>query len=326
MQPATAVSAANLPEPADLRRAPAPLAGQRPLLARQGLSDRALAWLFVGPTIALLLAFNIFPLLWTIYLSFTNFRANRPNVAIEWLGISNYQRVLNNEAIWETMRTTAHFLCASITLQLVLGFGLALLLNRKFRSHSFWSTAILLPMMLAPAVVGTFWKYFFEPQYGIFNAIARALGFSGNFTMLGDTQLSPWAIVLVDTWMWTPYVMLLLLAGLRSIPSYLYEAAEIDRASEWTKFWRITLPMVMPFIILALLFRSIENFKMFDLVDQLTNGGPGSVTELASIHLKREAFEKWRTGYSSALAIILFVAIYGMSLVTVRFLDKVKQR
>jgi len=327
MQPQAAASAANLPEPADeVRRAPAPLAGQRPLLARQGLSDRALAWLFVGPTIALLLAFNIFPLLWTIYLSFTNFRANRPNAAIEWLGISNYQRVLNNEAIWETMRTTAHFLCWSISLQLLLGFGLALLLNRKFRSHSFWSTAILLPMMLAPAVVGTFWKYFFEPQYGIFNAIARALGFSGNFTMLGDTQLSPWAIVLVDTWMWTPYVMLLLLAGLRSIPSYLYEAAEIDRASEWTKFWRITLPMVMPFIILALLFRSIENFKMFDLVDQLTNGGPGSVTELASIHLKREAFEKWRTGYSSALAIILFVAIYGMSLVTVRFLDKVKQR
>jgi multiple sugar transport system permease protein len=303
-----------------------PVEGKRLLLARQGLSDRALAWLFVGPTIVLLFAFNIFPLLWTIYLSFTNFRANRPNAAIEWLGISNYQRVLNDEAIWENMRVTAHFLCSSIALQLLLGFGLALLLNRKFKSHSFWSTAILLPMMLAPAVVGTFWKYFFEPQYGIFNAIARFLGSSGNFTMLGDTQLSPWAIVLVDTWMWTPYVMLLLLAGLRSIPAYLYEAAEIDRASEWTKFWRITLPMVMPFIILALLFRAIENFKMFDLVDQLTNGGPGSVTELASIHLKREAFEKWRTGYSSAFAIILFVAIYGMSMVAVNFLNKVKQR
>jgi multiple sugar transport system permease protein len=294
--------------------------------ARQGLSDRTLAWLFTGPTIILLLAFNIFPLLWTIWLSFTNYRANRPNAAVEWIGLGNYSRVLSSEAIWETMRTTAHFLCASIALQLVLGFGLALLLNRRFRSHSFWSTAILLPMMLAPAVVGTFWKYFFEPQYGIVNAIARFFGSSGNFTMLGDTWLSPWAIVLVDTWMWTPYVMLLLLAGLRSIPPYLYEAAEIDRASEWTKFWRITVPMLMPFILLALLFRSIENFKMFDLVDNLTNGGPGSVTELASIHLKREAFEKWRTGYSSALAIILFVAIYGMSLVTVRFLDRVKQR
>ncbi|MDL9999752.1 sugar ABC transporter permease [Variovorax sp. J22P240] len=299
-------------------------------LPGQGLSDRALAWLFVGPTILLLLAFNIFPLIWTIWLSFTNFRANRPGADVLWVGISNYSRVLNDESIWENMRATAHFLTCSITLQLLLGFGLALMLNRRFRTHSFWSTAILLPMMLAPAVVGTFWKYFFEPQYGIFNYIVNffraPLGLAGSFTMLGDTTLSPWAIVLVDTWMWTPYVMLLLLAGLRSIPPYLYEAAEIDRASEWTKFWRITLPMVMPFIVLAVLFRVIENFKMFDLVDQLTNGGPGSVTELASIKLKREAFEKWRTGYSSALAIILFVSIYGLSLVTVRFLDRVKQR
>jgi len=292
----------------------------------QGLSDRALAWCFVGPTLVLLLAFNIFPLLWTVFLSFTNYRANRPNAELAWLGISNYRRVLGDEAMWEHMRATAHFLCWSIALQLLLGFALALMLNRRFRTHSFWSTAILLPMMLAPAVVGTFWKYFFEPQYGIFNRFVELFGGPGNLTMLGDTTLSPWAIVLVDTWMWTPYVMLLLLAGLRSIPAYLYEAAEIDRASEWTKFWRITLPMVMPFIILALLFRTIENFKMFDLVDQLTNGGPGSVTELASIALKREAFEKWRTGYASAFAIILFVAIYGLSLITVRFLDRVKQR
>ena len=293
---------------------------------QQGLSDKALAWIFVTPTILLLLAFNIFPLIWTIYLSFTNYRANRPGAEVVSVGIENYQRVLNSEAIWESMRATAGFLCVSITLQILLGFGLALLLNRKFRSHSFWSTAILLPMMLAPAVVGTFWKYFFEPQYGIFNYIANFFGNFGSFTMLGDTALAPWAIVLVDTWMWTPYVMLLLLAGLRSIPPYLYEAAEIDRATEWTKFWRITLPMVLPFIVLAVLFRAIENFKMFDLVDQLTNGGPGSVTELASITLKREAFEKWRTGFSSALAIIMFVAIYGMSLVTVRFLERVKQR
>jgi multiple sugar transport system permease protein len=315
------------PDPSSSRGAGGESSRAPALLGRgQGLSDRSLAWLFVGPTVLLLLAFNIFPLLWTIWLSFTNYRANRPGADSVWMGIANYKRVLNDPAIWEHMQVTAHFLCWSITLQLLLGFGLALMLNRKFRSHSFWSTAILLPMMLAPAVVGTFWKYFFEPQYGIFNQIVGFFGGPSSFTMLGDTQLSPWAIVLVDTWMWTPYVMLLLLAGLRSIPPYLYEAAEIDRASEWTKFWRVTLPMVMPFILLALLFRTIENFKMFDLVDNLTNGGPGSVTELASISLKREAFEKWRTGYASAFAIILFVAIYGLSLVAVRFLEKVKQR
>lgn len=314
----------TVPGPALHRTALAKAAAVGP--ARAGLSDRTLAWLFVGPTILLLLAFNIFPLLWTVWLSFTNFRANRPGAELITVGLDNYRRVLNNEAVWESLRATAHFLCWSIGLQLLLGFALALLLNRRFRTHSFWSTAILLPMMLAPAVVGTFWKYFFEPQYGIFNTGVNAVAQLGVFTMLGDTQLSPWAIILVDTWMWTPYVMLLLLAGLRSIPPYLYEAAEIDRASAWTTFWRITVPMVMPFLVLALLFRSIENFKMFDLVDQLTNGGPGSVTELASITLKREAFEKWRTGYASALAIILFVAIYGLSLVTVRFLERMKQR
>jgi multiple sugar transport system permease protein len=292
----------------------------------QGLSDKALAWVFVTPVIMLLLAFNIFPLVWTIYLSFTNHRANRPNQEVSWVGLDNYARVLSDEAIWENMRATAHFLCWSISIQLLLGFALALLINKKFRGHSLWSTAILLPMMLAPAVVGTFWKYFFEPQYGIYNYLTKFLGFDGEFTMLGDSNLSPWAIIIVDTWMWTPYVMLLLLAGLRSIPPYLYEAAEIDRASEWTKFWQVTFPMVLPFIVLAVLFRSIENFKMFDLVDQLTNGGPGSITELASIKLKREAFEKWRTGYASALAMILFVSIYALSLVTVRYLDKVKQR
>jgi len=304
-------------------------AAGRAARAARGLSDRSMAWLFVGPTIVLLLAFNIFPLLWTIYLSFTNYRANRPGAEVVNVGLDNYSRLLNDDSVWEYMNATAHFLTWSITLQILLGFALALLINKKFKHHSTVTTLILLPMMLSPAVVGTFWTYFFQPQYGIFNYIVNffgQVGEGGNFSMLSDVQLAPWAIVLVDTWMWTPYVMLLLLAGLRSIPDYLYEAAEIDRASEWTKFWRITLPMVMPFLILAVLFRSIENFKMFDLVNQLTSGGPGSVTELASINLKREAFEKWRTGYSSAFAIILFVSIYGLSLMAVRFLDRMKQR
>ena len=297
-----------------------PLTGTR----RTGLSDRSLAWLFVGPTVLLLLAFNIFPLLWTIYLSFTNYRANRPSAAVQWLGNLNYQRLLSDPEIWQHLQHTARFLISTLIIQMLLGFALAWFINRKFRGHAVITTLILLPMMLSPAVVGTFWTYFFQPQYGLFNTVARLFGSSGDFTMLGDVNLAPWAIVLVDTWMWTPYVMLLLLAGLRSIPGYIYEAAEVDRASEWTKFWRITLPMMLPFVMLAVLFRVIENFKMFDLVNQLTNGGPGSTTELAAITLKRQAFESWRTGYSSALAIILFVSIYGLASVLVRSLDRVK--
>jgi multiple sugar transport system permease protein len=144
--------------------------------------------------------------------------------------------------------------------------------------------------------------------------------------MIGDVRLAPWSIIMVDTWMWTPYVMLICLAGLRSIPDYIYEAAEVDRASSWRQFWSITLPMVMPFLMLAILFRAIENFKMFDMVNLLTSGGPGSTTEVASITLKREAFEKWRTGYSSALAIILFVTVFGAANIYVKVLNRVKQR
>lgn len=301
-----------------------------PRLATQlrGLSDKALAWLFIGPTMLILLVINIFPLLWTIKLSFTNYRANRPNAEVSNLGIDNYVAVLTDPDIWLAMQNTAHFLFWTITLQVLIGFALAYLIDRKFRGHGFWTTVILVPMMLSPAVVGNFWAFLYQPQVGLFNHVAALLSgvSASSFSMLGSVNLAPWAIVIVDTWMWTPYVMLICLAGLRSIPDYIYEAAEVDRASGWRQFWSITLPMVMPFIMLAVLFRGIENFKMFDMVNLLTSGGPGSATELASITLKREAFEKWRTGYSSAFAVILFVAVFGMANVYVKALNHVKNR
>ena len=293
-----------------------------------GLSDRAIAWLFITPTILLLLAINIFPLIWTISMSFTNFKANMGWVVPKNVGISNYLDILTDSDIWIAMQTTAHFVVWSIVLEVLLGFGLALLINRKFRGHSFWTTVILLPMMLSPAVVGNFWTFLFQPQIGLFNYVVSFFtGVDpGSFQMIGDVGLAPWTIVLVDTWMWTPYVMLICLAGLRSIPDYIYEAAEVDRASAWRQFWSVTLPMVMPFLMLAVLFRAIENFKMFDMVNLLTNGGPGSLTETVSITLKRAAFEKWQTGWSSALAIILFLTVFGAANIYVKVLNKVKQR
>jgi multiple sugar transport system permease protein len=293
----------------------------------RGLSDRAICWLFVGPTIVLLLAINIFPLIWTIYLSFTNYAANR-NAPIKDVGIRNYQRILTDPDTWAAMQVTAHFVIWTIVIETVLGFTLAYLIDKKFRGHGFWTTVILLPMMLSPAVVGNFWTFLYQPQIGIFNHIISL--FTGldpsSFQMLGEVSLAPWSIVIVDTWMWTPYVMLICLAGLRSIPDYIYEAAEVDRASAWRQFWSITLPMSMPFIMLAVLFRGIENFKMFDMVNLLTSGGPGSTTEVASITLKRQAFESWRTGYSSAFAIILFVTVFGLANIYVKALNRVKQR
>jgi len=290
------------------------------------MTDRKIKWLFISPTILLLLAINIFPLIWTIYLSFTNYRANRPGRPIDWVGLDNYRKLLTDSDVWGYLQTTAHFVSVSIILQTILGFGLALLLNKNFKGHSFWTTIILLPMMLSPAVVGTFWTYLFQPQSGIFSYFINFFANVGPLNMIGDVHLAPWAIIIVDTWMWVPYVMLICLAGLRSIPGSIYEAAEVDRASKWRQFWSITVPMVLPFLMLAILFRAIENFKMFDMVVQLTSGGPGSITELASINLKREAFEKWKTGYSSAFAVILFVTVFGAANMYVKAMNTVKNR
>ena len=292
----------------------------------RGLSDKAVAWIFITPTILLLLAINIYPLFYAISMSFTNFYANKVGKEIKWIGLKNYVKILGKEAIWERMQITANFMFWTLLLQALIGLGLAILLNRKFKGNELLTTLIVLPMMLSPAVVGVFWVYLYNPQVGLFNYIINFFYDFGSFDMIGNSSLAPWSIVIVDTWMWTPFTMLICLAGLRSIPNYLYEAAEVDRASQWQQFIHITLPTVLPFLLLALLFRGIENFKMFDMVVELTSGGPGSATELASIQLKREAFEKWKTGYSSAYAVILFVTIFGFGNVYVKVMNKIKDR
>ncbi len=245
---------------------------------------------------------------------------------IAWVGLKWYKKILSDEDVLANLQVTAHFLFWTIVLQGLIGLSLALLLNKKFKGHEVFTTIVVLPMMLSPAVVGVFWTYIYQPQAGIFNYIVNFFHDFGEFTMIGDVALAPWSIIIVDTWIWSPFVMLLCLAGLRSIPDYLYEAAEVDRASKWQQFIHITLPSVLPFLMLAILFRGIENFKMFDMVNELTGGGPGSVTELASIHLKRAAFEKWRTGYSSAFAVILFVTVFGAGNIYVKFLNRIKEK
>ena len=292
----------------------------------KGLSDRAVAWIFITPTLLLLLAINIYPLIYAISMSFTNFYANKLGREIKWVGLKNYAKILGKEAIREIMPITDSLIWWTLLLQAIIGLSLALLLNKKFKGNELLTTLIVLPMMLSPAVVGVFWTYLYNPQVGLFNYIVNFFYDFGSFDMIGSSTLAPWAIVIVDTWMWTPFTMLICLAGLRSIPNYLYEAAEVDRANRLQQFIYITLPSVLPFLLLALLFRGIENFKMFDMVVELTSGGPGSATELASIQLKREAFEKWKTGYSSAYAVILFVTIFGFGNVYVKVMNKIKDR
>ncbi|MFT7017528.1 MAG: multiple sugar transport system permease protein, partial [Cellvibrionaceae bacterium] len=178
-----------------------------PAVARRikGLSDRAIAWIFVSPTIVILLAINIFPLIWTIWLSFTNYRVNRPNNDVEFIGLRNYERILTDPDTWMTMQATAHFLFWTIFFQVLIGFALAYLINKKFKGNDMWTTIIVLPMMLSPAVVGNFWTFLYQPQIGFFNYIVSF--FTGidptSFSMIGDVTLAPWSIVIVDTWMWT---------------------------------------------------------------------------------------------------------------------------
>jgi multiple sugar transport system permease protein len=166
-----------------------------PSLSRKvrGLSDRAIAWIFVAPTIFLLLAINIFPLIWTVRLSFTNYAANKPNAEVKWVGLRNYERMLTDEGIWANMTTTAHFLIWTIFLQVIIGFTLAWLINRKFKGNDLLTTLIVLPMMLSPAVVGNFWTFLYQPQIGLFNYVVEL--FTGtpasSFSMLGPGGWRP---------------------------------------------------------------------------------------------------------------------------------------
>ena len=297
------------------------IAGMR--RAPRTLSDAALRRLFLWPTLALLIAFNIFPLLYSLYLSFTDYSAisSRPPV---WVGLQNYRDILNDTQLWIYFRNTGRYVVLSVLLETLVGFGLALLLRRKFWGSGIITTLILIPMMSSPVVVGLFWKLIYHPGYGIVNYM---LGFPAGRgpDWLASRDLAMWAVVIVDVWMWAPYVMLLCLAGLSAIPDYLYEAAEIDRAGALYTFWRITLPQVAPLLLIAILFRTIEAFKTFDLVMGLTGGGPGDATELVAVDLYRLAFlGQFNTGKSSALAYIVLVIITGVSNIYVRYLNKIK--
>ena len=290
---------------------------------RRPLSDATLQRLFLWPTLALLIAFNIFPLLYSLYLSFTDYSAiaNQPP---NWVGLQNYQEILGSGQLWHYFQTTGLYVVLSVGLETLVGFGLALLLRKRFFGSGLITTLILVPMMLSPVVVGLFWKLIYNPSYGIFNYL---LGFPAGRgpDWLGTPQLALWAVVFVDVWMWSPYVMLLCLAGLSAIPDYLYEAAEIDRSGAWYTFRRITLPMVAPLLLIAILFRTIEAFKTFDLVMGLTGGGPGDATELVAVNLYRIAFPQWQTGKASALAYIVLVIIIGVSNIYVRYLNQIKE-
>lgn len=276
------------------------------------------------PTLILLIVMNIFPLIWSLYLSFCEYEADKNQPAI-FRGIINYSKILSDPNIWSYFQTTAALVVLSVSIQFLIGFGLALILNRDFKAKGVITTLLLLPMMLSPVIVGLFWKFILDANWGLLNYFLDKLFKSGTIIWLTRPKMALFSLVVVDTWMWSPFMMLISLAGLSAVPKHLYEAAEVDRASAWFKFRRITLPLVSPLLLIALLFRTMDAFKLFDLVYVLTDkGGPGTATETVSMNLYKMAFERWDTGEACALAYILLIIIIALSNIYIKYLNKVK--
>ena len=286
--------------------------------ARRGLSDLSIRNLFIIPTIAFLIVFNIFPLIYSLGYSFTDFRASS-NAPAEFVGLQNYRDLLEDEHVWNNFTVTAKYVILSVGGQVLLGFGVAMLLNRSFPFKGLFTTLLLVPMMMSPVVVGLFWELLYSPSWGIIN---YALGL-GDFAWLSDPDVALYAIAITDIWMWSPFVMLLCLAGLSAIPQHLYEAAAIDRAGRWFTFTRITLPLVAPLLLIAIIFRTMEAFKTFDLAFIMSSQ---ETTELIAIKLYRLAFQEWQTGPSCALAYMVLIMVLAITNIYVKYLNRAKDR
>jgi len=286
--------------------------------ASRGLSDISIRNLFIIPTIVFLIVFNIFPLIYSLGYSFTDFRAST-NAPANFVGLKNYRELLNDPYIWNNFAVTAKYVIVSVLGQVVVGFGTAMLLNRDIPLKGLITTLLLLPMMLSMAVVGLFWKLLYDPSWGVINWVLDL----GKFQWLGDPKMALYAVAITDIWMWSPFVMLLSLAGLSAVPKHLYEAAAIDRAGTLYTFFRITLPLVAPILMIAVIFRTMEAFKTFDLAYVLSTQPS---TEVISIRLYKMAFQEWQTGRSCALAYIVLIMVLAITNIYVKYLNKVKER
>lgn len=265
--------------------------------------------LLVAPAIAVLFVMNIFPLLWSLGLSFFAYQSN--NQAIRFVGLNNYIKVLTNSIAapsnWDALINTALFVVCTVTVQMIMGFLLAMIFAKQFPLRKYLLILVLTPMMLSVVASGVFFTYYYDPTFGILSYVMGAI--TGQQFILMDNKFGAYAgIVFADAWMWSPFVMLLVLAGLVSVPKYLYEAAAIDRVSKWRQFWTITFPYIRGLLMLALLFRTIEAFKLYDLVYILIRGGQD--TKTIAYLITEIANEQNKTSEGAALSyVILFMVI-----------------
>lgn len=274
--------------------------------------EKIVGWLMIIPAMLLLGLVFIYPIARAFWLSL--FTENLgTGLQPVFSGFTNYSRMLGDGRFWQTLQNTTVFTVASVSLELLLGMAIALILNQSFRGRGIVRTIAIIPWALPTAVMGLAWAWIFNDQYGVVNDILLRLGLiDTGINWLGNPTLAMVALVIADVWKTTPFISIILLAGLQSIPEDIYEAHSLDGANAWQSFYQITLPLLMPQILISLLFRFAQSFGIFDLVQVMTGGGPAGATETVSIYIYSTVMRYLDFGYGAALVVVTFLILISV--------------
>ncbi len=260
------------------------------------------------PLVATLLVVMVYPLLFSFWISLHDYRLTRLD-DVRFIGAGNYLGLIDAPAFWNAVANTFTFVFGAVSLELAVGFGLALLLHRVRYFRNLYRSVLLTPMFITPIAVGLMFRYLLNLQLGVIPYLLGKIGLSVDWFGPGMALFS---IILIDVWQWTPFMLLLLLAGLESLPVAPFEAARVDGASAWLTFRRITLPLMRPVILVALIIRGLDAFKVFEYVYAITRGGPGDSTETILFHIYKTGFRFFRMGEAAAMAYVLIALTLGV--------------
>jgi multiple sugar transport system permease protein len=268
-------------------------------------------WPFVAPALIVVLAVIIFPWLFTIWMSLHEWKVGSPTT---FVGLANFVRLPNDPRFVEAIGHTMLYTALSVLLPLVFGTFAAVVFHQKFPARGFLRGVFIMPMMATPVAIALVWTMMFHPQLGILNYLLSLVGLPAQVWVFHPATVIP-SLVLVETWQWTPLVMLIVLGGLAAIPAEPYESAQIDGANIWQVFRYITLPLITPFLFIAAMIRMIDAVKSFDIIFAITQGGPGSASETINLYLYSVAFTYYDIGYGSAIAVVFFALIVTLAAV-----------
>jgi len=266
-------------------------------------------WPFVIPALVVVLAVIIFPWVFTIWMSMHEWKVGSPTT---FVGLANYLRLPTDPRFVEAVGHTLLYTALSVLLPLVFGTLAAIVFHQKFAARGFLRGIFIMPMMATPVAIALVWTMMFHPQLGVLNYLLSLVGLPPQLWVFNPTTVIP-SLVLVETWQWTPLVMLIVLGGLAAIPTEPYESAQIDGANFWQVFRFITLPLIMPFLFIAGMIRMIDAVKSFDIIFEITQGGPGSASETINVYLYSVAFVYYDLGYGSAIAVVFFLLIVALA-------------